>query len=140
MRRLSLAIVVALAAVGCSNEIDTSTRPDNVVGTYRLITWGGKTLPTTIRSDSSGTTQALSGALVISADRTWTETVQVRRTPAVGVATVAPLVSGGNWSFVREFAYMLFTDRTQGYQFSGLAAGGGVTLDLVSGAQLVYRR
>ena len=140
MRRLALCLSLSLAVVGCSTEIDTSTRPDNVVGTYRLVTWGGQPLPTTIRSDSTGRAQVLSGELTLSADRSWTETTQVKVTPAVGAVTTAPVVSRGNWSFVRDYAYMLFNDKTQGYQFSGMAAGGGITLDLVSGAKLVYRK
>ena len=41
MRRY--AAIGALAILGaCTNEIDQSTRPENVAGTYRLTSYGGK--------------------------------------------------------------------------------------------------
>lgn len=140
MRRLTLSFALVLAAIGCTNEIDISTRPANVLGTYHLVRFDGRSLPAVIASDTSGTLQIVSSELVIAGDHAWTETLTHRFTPRIGPTVLTPQVSRGSWSFVRDYAYMIFNDKTSGYQFSGVVAGGGVTLDLVSGEQLIYTR
>ena len=137
MRRLlALAAVFLLAA--CNNEIDQSTRPDNLTGTYKLVTYGGTLLPVTIRSDSVKV-EVLSGQLIINPDATWSEALGVK-TSYKGNSNVDNVISAGSWSNVRDIAYMSFYDKVNGYSFSGTGSGGTIVLNTVSGDQLVYRR
>lgn len=137
MRRiLALAALVVLAA--CSNEIDQSTRPSNIVGTYQLASYGGTTLPVVIRSDSVKL-EVLSGQLILTADGQWSETLGIRAS-FKGNTNVDNAISAGTWSNVRDYAYISFYDKVNGYPFSGTAAGGTVVLNTVNGEQLVYRK
>lgn len=138
MRR-SLALAAALAVLGaCTNEIEQSTRPENIVGSYQLISYGGAPMPATIRSDSL-TVVVSSGSLVLGADRTWTETQDVTTTFR-GAINSGPVSGAGSWTQVRPIAYLAFRDTVNGYQFSGIAAGGDVVLETSSGRRLIYRR
>ena len=138
MRRLALLLALALATTSCMNEIDQSTRPENIVGTYTLVTYGGK-LPAPYSTGSAGVSQVIAGELVMSSDRTWTETLTIS-TPIGGSAQTFLLMSEGSWSIIREQAYVIFNDKTNGYQFSGIAAGGQVTTNTESGKEIIFRR
>jgi hypothetical protein len=138
MRRFfALVAVVVLSA--CTNEIDQSTRPDNIVGTYNLVSWSGALLPATVRADSLATSKVLDGQLVLTADGQWTETVSIQAT-AAGVTQVQAVTSFGSWNNIREVAYISFYDLLNLYQFTGTAAGNTIVLVTVGGDQLVYRR
>jgi hypothetical protein len=137
MRRfLALAALVVLGA--CNNEIDQSTRPDNLVGTYKLVSWAGTPLPVTIRADSVRV-EVLSGQLVLTSAREWSETLSLKGTYK-GNSQIDAHLGAGTWSNVRDFADMSFYDKVNDYAFSGTAAGGTVVLTNVNGDQLVYRR
>jgi hypothetical protein len=137
MRRF-LALLALTALSACSEEIDQSTRPDNIVGSYHLVTWGGATLPATIQSDSVNV-QVLDGTLTLSSDGAWAESLSVKASFG-GAAQVEAETSFGSWNNIREFAYISFYDHANNYQFSGTASGGTIVLNTVSGEQLVYRR
>jgi hypothetical protein len=137
MRRLT-ALLLALAVAGCTNEIDTSTRPTAVVGTYSLVAYGGKSLPTQLEADAFGTTDLVSGQLVIASDKSWTET-RVLRYTANGVAQDLSFGTSGSWTLL-DNASMQFNDKVLNYQFSGTAAGGSVTLNLTDGNTVIYTR
>ena len=79
MRRLA-ALLAAVLVAACSNEIDISTRPEAVIGSYSLRSYGGQKLPTVVSVDQNGTAELLSGELVIGADRSWTESRVYRYT------------------------------------------------------------
>jgi hypothetical protein len=137
MRRIFA--LLALAVLGaCSQEIDQSTRPDNIVGTYHLVTYGGTTLPATIRADSVNL-QLLDGTLIIASDGQWSETVSIQARFR-GATQVDSETSFGSWNIIRDFAYISFFDKVNNYQFSGTASGATVVLNNVDGTQLVYRR
>ncbi|MEO8333402.1 MAG: hypothetical protein ABI664_00420 [bacterium] len=137
MRRLfALLALVALGA--CTNEIDQSTRPDNIVGSYHLLSYGGTILPATIRADSVNL-QVIDGTLILAADGAWSETLSVQSSFA-GVMQVQPATTFGNWNNIRQFAYISFFDKLNNYQFSGTASGATIVLNTVNGDQLVYRR
>ena len=131
--------LLAFAALGaCTNEIDQSTRPDNIVGTYHLVTYGGTNLPATIRADSINL-QVLEGTLILDSAGEWSETVSIQA-QAGGVTQVQAVTTFGNWNNIREIAYISFYDKTNSYQFSGTASGATIVLNTVSGNQLIYRR
>jgi len=137
MRRfLALLALVALGA--CSQEIDQSTRPDNLVGSYHLVSFGGTILPATIRADSINL-QVLEGTLIIASDGAWSETVSLQA-KFNGITEVQSVTTFGNWNNIREFAYISFYDKSNSYQFSGTASGATIVLNTVNGDQLVYRR
>ncbi len=137
MRRIFA--VLAFAVLGaCSQEIDQSTRPDNLVGTYHLVSYAGALLPATIRADSVNL-QVLDGTLIIASDGQWSETVSIQAR-AAGVTQVQAVTGFGSWNNIREFAYISFFDKANNYQFSGTASGATVVLNTVNGDQLVYRR
>jgi hypothetical protein len=138
MRRFA-ALLAAVILTACTNEIDTSTRPGSVVGSYQLKAYGGKPLPTLISTDDFGTTEVLSGELVIGADRSWTET-RVYRYTQNGAAQQIAFGSSGSWTLLSGDAYMQFNDKVLGYQFTGTAAGGSVTLNLNDGNTAIYSR
>ena len=133
MRRLALLVGIALATASCTNEIDQSTRPENVVGTYTLVSYGG-TLPATYATDASGTSQVIAGELVMTTDRHWTQTFTV----ALGSQTFLT-TSEGSWALIREQGFVSFYDTINKYQFTGIAAGGQVTLTTQSGREVVFR-
>ena len=136
MRRLA-ALLAVVFLTACANETDQSTRPASVVGTYELLAYGGRSLPTIVSQDSVSTTEVLSGELVIAADHTWAETRVYRYTDAGGVQTVS-LGTSGSWVYTRDAASMQFNDKVYGYPFTGTAAGGSVTLNLNDGSTVIY--
>jgi hypothetical protein len=138
MRRIAALLAVVLLGA-CTHEIDQSTRPASVTGTYQLHTYGGRSLPVVVSTDASGVWEIVSGQLIIGNDQSWSETVDYRVTKGTKVVTTS-VGSSGSWTFMRDFAYMMFNDKVYNYQFTGTAAGGSVTLDLVDGNALVYSR
>lgn len=138
MRRFALLVGLALVTASCTNEIDQSTRPENVSGTYTLVSYGGA-LPATFSTGASGTSQVVAGELVMSSDRTWLQTFTVS-VASGGVAQTFFTSAEGTWTILRDQAYVSFNDKTNGYQFSGIAAGGQVTINTVSGQQVIFRR
>ena len=131
--------LMALAVLGaCNNEIDQSTRPENIVGTYHLVTWGGRALPTTIRSDSV-VQQVLDGELILASDRAWSEAISIKTT-FKGNSRVEAVTSFGSWNNIRPSAFISFNDKANLYQFTGTAAGGTIVLNTVAGDELVYTR
>ena len=136
MRRFAALLAVVLVAA-CSNEIDTSTRPEEIVGSYGLLTYGGSKLPTVLSSDANGSLELRSGVLVIGADTSWSETRVYRVTDAGGVQDIT-FGSSGSWALLGEGAFMQFNDKVRGSQFTGMAAGGSVTLNLNDGATVIY--
>lgn len=138
MRRFA-ALLAAVLVTACTTELDTSTRPTSVVGTYQLLSYGGRPLPTQTSADEDGTTELLGGQLVIGSDKSWTETRTYRYTQNGGVQDWS-FGSAGSWVYLREGADMQFNDKVLGYQFTGTAAGGTVTLNLNDGYTLIYSR
>ena len=136
MRRLAALLAVILVAA-CSNEIDTSTRPEAVIGSYQLRAYGGQKLPTVVSVDQNGTAELLSGQLVIGADKSWTE-ARVYRYTLGGVSQQITFGSNGSWALTRDGAFMEFNDKVLGYQFTGTAAGGSLTLNLNDGSTAIY--
>jgi hypothetical protein len=137
MRRF-LALFALAAVSACSSEIDQSTRPNNIVGSYQLVSFGGTVLPATIRADSVNL-QVIDGTLTLASDGAWSEVISVQ-SRAGGVTQVLATTTFGSWNNVRPTAYISFFDRVNSYQFSGTASGGTVVLNTVNGEQLVYRR
>jgi hypothetical protein len=135
MRRFAALLAVLLVAA-CTNEIDTSIRPGAVVGSYSMRSYGGETLPTTITDDQGNTMELVSGELVISPDRSWSES-RVYQITDGGVAQQITFGTNGSWALV-DGAAMQFNDKVRGYQFTGTAAGGSVTLSLNDGATAIY--
>ncbi|HEX7981734.1 MAG TPA: hypothetical protein VF461_24215 [Gemmatimonadaceae bacterium] len=136
MRRfVALLAVVLLAA--CNTEIDQSTSPSSVVGTYELRSYGGRSLPTVVSTDAGGVTEVLSGELVIGADNSWSETRTYRLT-ASDTSQTASFVNTGSWTYERDLASMQFNLPALQTQFTGIAAGGSVTLSMSDGATVVY--
>ena len=137
---LLLSLVLALfVAAGCSNEIDESTRPSNLAGTYTLSTYDGRVLPALIGSDRAGDYVVTAGSFVLNADHTWSEEYNVVH--RLGTQQdIQTSLGAGSWSQVREYSYMLFNDRQNAYQFSGTASGRTLTINSVAGGRLVYLR
>jgi hypothetical protein len=136
MRRF-VALLTVLLLTACTNEIEQSTRPDSVAGTYQLKAYGGKQLPVVVSTDGGAVTEVLSGELVIGADNSWSETRTYRLTDA-GTSETASFVYSGSWTYVRDEAYMLFNLPSLAVQFTGTAAGGSVTLSMSDGSTVVY--
>jgi hypothetical protein len=138
MRRYAALLAVVFLAA-CGTEIDQSTRPSTVAGTYSLRKYAGRPLPAFVSSDSSGVLEIVGGTLVIGADQSWSETQDYRLTKGARVQD-ASFGSSGSWVFLRDYALMTFNDKVYNYQFSGTVAGGSVTLDLDNGNALLYSR
>lgn len=138
MRRFA-ALLVAVVVTACTPELDTSTRPGSVVGTYQLRSYGGRPLPTQTSADEEVTIDLLGGELVIGPDKSWSETRTYRYTQSGSVQQIS-FGSAGSWVYLREGADMQFNDKVVGYQFTGTAAGGSVTLNLNDGYTLIYSR
>jgi hypothetical protein len=137
MRRIAALLAVVFLAA-CTREIEQSTRPETVMGTYQLSTYGGRSLPALVSNDTAGVWEVVGGQLVIGSDQSWSETLNFQLTKNA-TTTPAAYGSSGSWVFLRDYAFMVFNDKVDNYQFSGTAAGGTVTLDLVNGNSLVYK-
>ena len=138
MRRIAALIAVVFLAA-CTREIEQSTRPESVMGTYQLSTYGGRSLPALVSTDTAGVWEVVGGQLVIGSDQSWSETLDFRLTKGAKVQP-ASYGTSGSWVFLRDYAFMVFNDKVDDYQFTGTAAGGSVTLDLVNGNSLVFKR
>ena len=136
MRRYVAFLTVVLLAA-CNTEIDGSTSPSSVIGTYELRTYGGRSLPTVVSSDAGGVTEVVSGELVIASDNSWSETRTYRLTES-GTASTASFVNEGSWTYERDQASMQFNLPALQSQFTGIAAGGTVTLSMSDGSTVVY--
>lgn len=136
MRRFATLLTLVFLAA-CNTEVDASTRPSSVVGTYALQTYGGRSLPTVVSNDAGGVTEVVSGELVIGADNTWSETRTYRMTTS-GASQTASFLYEGSWTYVRDQASMLFNLPSLRAQFTGIAAGGSVTLSMSDGSTVVY--
>jgi hypothetical protein len=136
MRRYAALLAVVFLAA-CQTEIEQSTRPNSVAGSYQLRSYGGRSLPALVSSDSSGVLEITGGNLVIGADQSWSQTQDYRLTKGTKVQP-ASVGSSGSWVFLRDYAFMLFNDKVYNYQFSGTVAGRSVTLDLDNGSSLVF--
>ena len=138
MRRLA-AILGLAALAACTTDIDQSTRPDNLAGTYHLASVGGNALPAPIMFDTFPA-RLVSGELVLTANGTWSETLAISTVSSTGVKQVFQLPAGGTWIILRDYAYIAFTDKVNAYSFSGVAAGNTVVLKSADGQELLYRR
>jgi hypothetical protein len=136
MRRF-VALLTLVLLTACNTEIDGSTSPSSVVGTYELRTYGGRSLPTVVSSDAGGVTEVVSGELVIGSDNSWSETRTYRLTES-GTTSTASFVNEGSWTYVRDQASMQFNLPALQSQFTGIAAGGTVTLSMSDGSTVVY--
>lgn len=138
MRRIaSLLALVALTA--CSTDIDQSTRPDNIAGTYHLASLGGATLPVPTMVDST-TFQLVSGELVMTANGMWTEDLAFTTLSPTGVKQATTSSGAGTWVILRDQAYIAFMDRLNAYSFSGVGSGNMIVLETMGGQRMVYRR
>jgi len=136
MRRF-VALLTVVLLTACNNEVDQSTRPNSVIGTYQLRSYGGRSLPTVVSTDAGGVTEVMSGELVIGSDNSWSETRTYRLTTA-GTSQTASFVYTGSWTYERDQAYMLFNMPSLQVQFTGTAAGGSVTLSMSDGNTVIY--
>lgn len=136
MRRFVAVLTLVLLAA-CDTQIDQSTSPSAVVGTYQLRTYGGRSLPTVVSTDGGGVTEVVSGELVIGSDNSWSETRTYRLT-ASGSTQTASFVYSGSWTYERDQASMMFNMPALQAQFTGVAAGGSVTLSMSDGSTVVY--
>lgn len=137
MRRFSAALALVILGA-CTNEIDESTRPENIAGNYHLVTYGGAPLPA-VRQVDTFTVRILSGDLVLTTDRAWTETLTLTSTIPGNTQTFTEIGSG-SWTIIRDYAYLAFNDQRNAYQFSGTASGRTIVLQSSDGAEMIYRR
>ena len=138
MRRLA-AILGLAALTACNTDIDQSTRPDNIAGTYHLATLGGTPLPAATTVDSISA-QLVSGELVLAVDGTWAESLTLTTVSPTGVKQTATSSGAGTWIILRDQAYIAFMDRLNAYSFSGVGSGNMIVLETTGGQQMVYRR
>ena len=138
MRRI-VALLGLAALTACSTDIDTSTRPDNLAGTYHLVSLAGAPLPAATTIDTVSA-QLVGGELVLTANGTWTETLSLTTTSPTGVNRLVTSSGAGSWVILRDFAYIAFTDRINTYSFSGIGSGNMIVLKTVGGQEMVYRR
>jgi hypothetical protein len=138
MRRTA-ALIGLIFLAACSSEIEQSTRPDTVAGTYDLRTYGGRALPALVATDSSGVLEIVSAQLQIGSDKSWSEAEVYRLTKGTKM-TSTTFNTSGSWVFYRDYAFMVFNDKVYGYEFTGTVAGRSVQLDLQNGNSMVYAR
>ena len=138
MRRLAALLGLA-ALAACNTDIDQSTRPDFLAGTYHLVSLAGAPLPAPTTIDTVPA-QLVSGGLVLRANGTWTETLFLTTASPAGVKKFVTSSGAGSWVILRDFAYIAFTDQTNAYSFSGIASGNMVVIKTAGGQEMVYRR
>jgi len=98
MRRLMLlALPLALAACGGSDNSSTGPTLASVAGTWNLSTVNGAPLPYTISNNGGLKTEVLSAVTIVTANGTFNEVQQIRTT-FNGQATVTSLPTSGTFS------------------------------------------
>ena len=138
MRRIACLLVLVTFAA-CTTDVDESTRPDKIAGTYHLATMGGAPLPVPTRIDTTSF-QVQAGELVMTAGGTWTESLDVTTLSPTGVQQAFKSTGEGTWVILRDQAYIAFMDRRNAYSFSGVGSGSMIVLQTKGGQQMVYRR
>ena len=138
MRRLA-AILGLAALAACNTDVDQSTRPDNIAGTYHLASLGGAPLPVPVAIDSTSF-QLESGELVMTADGSWTESLTFTTVSRTGGRQATMSSGGGTWIILRDQAYIAFMDRLNSYSFSGVGSGNQIVLRNLRDEAMVYRR
>lgn len=138
VRALVPALLLA-ALVGCSDEIEQSTRPDNVIGSYVAVTYQGRALPARVAGDSASADSLLASTLTLTADHRYSGTTTARSVRA-GRASTRVVEESGSWALDPARALISFYDRVNGYQYGGIAAGGTLTVYFTNDARIVYRR
>lgn len=140
MRMRRLAAILGLAALAaCTTDIDESTRPNRVAGTYHLVSLGGTPLPAPTAIDTFPA-RLVSGNLILTPDGTWSETLTLTTAVSIGGRRTFESSGGGSWVILRDYAYIAFTDRLNSYSFSGTASGNTVVLLSGMGEEMLYRR
>ena len=138
MRRLAALLGLA-ALAACNTDIDQSTRPDNIAGTYHLVSLAGAPLPAPTTIDTTSF-QLESGELVMTADGMWTELLALTTVSPTGVKRPSTTSGSGTWVILRDQAYIAFMDRRNAYSFSGVGSGNMIVLRTIGGQEMVYRR
>jgi len=138
--RLVLVLVSALAAA-CSGDGPTGSSEERVAGTYTMTQVNGQNLPMTVFQSSAGRVEVTSGTLVLRADRSYTETVQIRIIPVGESARNDQAIENGTYTM--SGTSITFTvppsGGEPGYSYSGSVNGNVLTYSS-EGVSATYRK
>jgi hypothetical protein len=135
LRRGAVAVTAALLAAGCTR--DAPLEPDEpVVGTYQLTAVNGEAPPQVIVQVAQGTLEVLGGSLVMNADHTFTELLQVRSTPAGGEAETSDAEISGTYSVSGRTV----TFASEAGPWQGTASDGSMVYPYINNASLLFER
>lgn len=102
------ALGLSLSACGSSNLAPEPLLVDNLLGTYKLVSYWGQPLPT-----GNGRTTYYGGEIVLEQKQLYTETIDVESCYPVGPCTRGASTSGGTWLLLHDGT--LYLDPHEGY-------------------------
>ena len=128
MRLLSVAAIAPLLLTSCDSS-NTFDPFEDVVGTYDLSVYAGRSVPATFTCDpgqcgmpNGGTFVANDGTLVLEEDGTFVETNYYTSTPIGGTAEQSTFISRGTWDLDGDNELTLFAPAQNGLQSRTLNA------------------
>ncbi len=143
MFRPAFATLFALLAVtlsGCGDN-PTSSGESDITGTYTLATVNATAPPVTVFQSSEGRVEVTSGSMVLRADNSYTETLNLRIIPAAG----APMneSSSENGTYARNGSSVQFTVPASAgepaFSYQGTVNGGTLSYT-IEGTAVVFRK
>lgn len=130
-RHAAALAALAVLATGCSR--DSPVEPDEqVVGSYTLMAFNGEALPTVAVQEPGGTLEIVSGSLVLRADGTFTEILNIIVTPTGEEAQEVEEELAGNFSVSGRT--VSFSSPQNSWQ--GTASDGSIVYGLFGGSLL----
>lgn len=133
MRRLALALAVALSVSACGG--DSSTDPGSITGTYTLRTIAGSPLPYVLSEIGTTKYELLDDAVTLNANGTYTEISHTRATVNGQVSTTPSTDSG---SYAVSGTDITFTS-LDGSTVTGTVGAGTLTIP-TGGGPAIYAR
>lgn len=130
---LFLALFLPLAACGDDSPTDPT---EAAVGTYALVRVNGSTLPALVEQDATGKADVLSGTLTLRSDKSYTETFNVRFTPAAGAVQTFPVTENGTFTVTNSTVQFKDSD---GLTYTGTLSGNSLSYN-VEGFAVTYQK
>lgn len=142
LRRIPLLLMALVASPvllgGCDSPTDPQTR---VAGTYTMTQVNGQAPPVTVLQVPEGRIEVTGGSMVLRADGSYTETVQVRVTPTGGSPQSDQQVENGTYAVTAtSITFTVPPSAGQAaFSYSGTISGDIITYT-EQGVSVTYRK
>ena len=132
LRRSLLSLLVSVLALSC----DDATGPDDLLGTWRLETVNGQSLPFILEQDATRKVELIGETVTLLASGRQTMVTSFRVTESGSVFTESIPASG---DYTVDGSTLLLTFDTDEDRYTAIVNGDTMTIDDI-GLRFVYRR